>query len=466
MKNAFVGFKSKETQPTDRLTIVSLKIGSQLHLHHSILALEMKLRKSLLSLTFAILIAAPSSVLGQDIDYAKEVINELCSDIMAGRGYVNDGDNAAAFYIEEAFLKYKLENWDFDYNQTFEFPVNRFPETVEVALDGVELKPGGDFIVVPSCPSSKIELPILRIETKPRVTELGASFGVDSLTGYAVVMEDSIYKELSQFGHRPLDILKANGAKAIIRLTDKLTWAVSSTQDEIPTVVMLRDKIGNAKSVKLNIEAELKKKHRTQNVIGFIEGAEEPEKFVVFTGHYDHLGMMGKDAMFRGANDNASGIAMMLNFVKHFSQPGHRPKKSIVFMAFAGEEAGLLGSQYYVQNPLFPLDQIEFVINVDLLGTGEDGITVVNGSIHPEEFNALVELNDRNKYLKRVKKRGKAANSDHYPFSEKGVPAFFIYTMGGITAYHDIYDLPETLPLTEFEDVFKLIRDFIYHLEK
>lgn len=426
----------------------------------------MKFRKSLLSLTSVLLIGSQNCVIAQDIDYAKEVIDELCSDVMAGRGYVNDGDNAAAFYIEEEFLKHKLENWDFDYNQTFEFQVNRFPETVEIALDGIELKPGADFIVAPSCPSSKIALPIIRIENKPEVTELGASFGVDSIGGYAVVMEDSIYRELSQFGHKPLDILKANGAKAVIRLTDKLTWAVASKQDEIPTVIMLRDKIGSAKNVELNIEAELKKRHRTQNVIGFIEGTEEPEKFIVFTGHYDHLGMMGKDAMFRGANDNASGIAMMLNFVKHFSEPGHRPKKSIAFMAFAGEEAGLLGSQYYVQHPLFPLDQIEFVINVDLLGTGEDGITVVNGAVHEEAFNTLVELNDQSKYLKRVKKRGKAANSDHYPFSEKGVPAFFIYTMGGITAYHDIYDLPETLPLTEFEDVFKLIRDFIYRLEK
>ena len=78
----------------------------------------------------------------------------------------------------------------------------------------------------------------------------------------------------------------------------------------------------------------------------------------------------------------------------------------------------------------------------------------------------LVELNNRSNYVKQVKKRGKAANSDHFPFSEKGVPAFFIYTRGGIEAYHDIYDLPETLPLTEFEDVFKLIRDFIYQFEK
>ena len=176
--------------------------------------------------------------------------------------------------------------------------------------------------------------------------------------------------------------------------------------------------------------------------------------------------MMGQNAMFKGANDNASGIAMMLNMVEYYSDEKNRGKYSIAFMAFAGEEAGLMGSFHYVNEPLFPLENIRFLINVDLMGTGEDGVTIVNGAIHEDAFNSMVSINETNQYLKRIKKRGKAANSDHYPFSEKGVPAFFLYTMGGITAYHDIYDLPETLPLTEFEDVFRLIRDFNDQLQQ
>ncbi|HSU52263.1 MAG TPA: hypothetical protein VLJ41_16770, partial [Segetibacter sp.] len=64
------------------------------------------------------------------------------------------------------------------------------------------------------------------------------------------------------------------------------------------------------------------------------------------------------------------------------------------------------------------------------------------------------------KYLVKINARGKAANSDHYWFSEKGVPAFFIYTMGGIKAYHDLYDVAATLPFNEYEDLFKLILGF------
>jgi hypothetical protein len=70
-----------------------------------------------------------------------------------------------------------------------------------------------------------------------------------------------------------------------------------------------------------------------------------------------------------------------------------------------------------------------------------------------------------NHYLKEVKIRGKAANSDHYYFSEKGVKAFFIYTLGGIKAYHDVYDKAETLPLTKFEELFELITRFSDYLQ-
>jgi aminopeptidase YwaD len=77
-----------------------------------------------------------------------------------------------------------------------------------------------------------------------------------------------------------------------------------------------------------------------------------------------------------------------------------------------------------------------------------------------EHFKALQTLNEKNHFLNEVKIRGKAANSDHYFFSEKGVPSFFIYTRGGIKAYHDIYDKAQTLPLTKFDDLFHLLTAF------
>ena len=84
-------------------------------------------------------------------------------------------------------------------------------------------------------------------------------------------------------------------------------------------------------------------------------------------------------------------------------------------------------------------------------------ITVVNSTVQQRFFDQLVEINTRDGLLTAVKPRGPACNSDHCPFVEKGVPAVFIYTMGGIAAYHDVFDRPETLPLTEFEDLHRLL---------
>ena len=214
------------------------------------------------------------------------------------------------------------------------------------------------------------------------------------------------------------------------------------------------------------MKAQLKPQHEANNVIAYIAGSAQPDSFLVFTAHYDHLGGQGKAVYFPGANDNASGTAMLLELAAHYSQPQHRPNYSIVFMAFAAEEAGLLGSSYYTEHPLFPLSRIRFLVNLDLLGTGSEGMMVVNGKVHAPEYEQLQQLNQQHQYLPQLRSRGKAANSDHYPFSEKGVPAFFFYTLGGTAAYHNPNDHASQLPLTEFEDVFQLIVDFAKALQQ
>ena len=246
----------------------------------------------------------------------------------------------------------------------------------------------------------------------------------------------------------------------IIQLTEnKLTWSVGRQEMPNPIIELKREKYDfNTKEIRLNINNKFIKELKTQNVIGYVEGKKK-NKYLVFSAHYDHLGRMGSDTYFPGANDNASGVAMLLYLAKYFSE--HQPKYNIVFMAFGAEEAGIIGSKYYTEHPFFPLKDIRFLINCDIMGTGDEGITVVNGTIHKKEFKKLAILNNENHYLEKVKVRGRAANSDHYWFSQVEVPAIFIYTMGGIKAYHDVYDKSETLPLTEFNDLAKFLISFI-----
>ena len=98
------------------------------------------------------------------------------------------------------------------------------------------------------------------------------------------------------------------------------------------------------------------------------------------------------------------------------------------------------------------------------MGSGEHGITTVNGTLFKKEFELLQKINKEFDLLTKVNLRGPAANSDHYWFTEKGVPAFFIYTMGPNKHYHDIFDTYEELSFSEYEDITKLLIEFVNRL--
>ena len=242
---------------------------------------------------------------------------------------------------------------------------------------------------------------------------------------------------------------------------EKLTWAGSTRLWTNPSFTINSDKVPvNVDSVEIEVVNDYIRNYKMKNVVGKIPG-ENPDSVLVFSAHYDHLGMMGP-AIFPGANDNASGVAMLLNIAKYYTK--HKPKYSIVLMAFGGEELGLLGSDYYANNPLFPLSDIKFFINFDIAGTGDEGIQIVNSKVYSSQFDLMNTINNDLNLLPQIKVRGEACNSDHCPFYKRGVPSFFIYTLGGVKAYHDIYDKSETLPLTVFENYVKLVVEFVERL--
>ena len=187
-------------------------------------------------------------------------------------------------------------------------------------------------------------------------------------------------------------------------------------------------------------------------------GTQFPDSFLVLTAHYDHLGGMGSEVYFPGANDNASGIALLLSMAKYYHE--NPAPFTVVFIAFAAEEIGLKGSEHFVQHPLFPLKNIKFLVNLDLMGNGDEGITIVNATEFPQQFQMLLELNKADNWFSAINSRGKAANSDHYHFSENGVPAFFIYTLGGTKAYHDVYDVPEGIKMNHFDGLEAMLVAF------
>lgn len=401
----------------------------------------------------------------QDTAYVRNWVNRLCEPNLHGRGYFKDGTNAAAYEIQEELRKIGLQFWDFDPYQEFSFQVNTFPGAMHFVIDGAVLTPGRDYLVNDDSPSINGNFNLVHRDSLPEVVD-GRYIGPAFEAKTALVLNAKWFNKTQARGGVLVSSLKQAGVAAVVLPSaDKLTWSVGREQAPMPVVTVVETKWpSEAKEIKLIIEAKLEKKFRALNVMGYIEGTHQPKEFVVFSAHYDHLGRMGNEAIFPGANDNASGTAMLLDLARHYMKDENKPRRSVAFMFFAAEEAGLLGSMLYVKKPLFALQNIRFLINLDLLGTGEEGITVVNGAVHEREFELITELNAEQQLLPAVKKRGKAANSDHYPFSEAGVPAFFIYAMGPRKAYHDVDDVPATLTLAGYNPIFQLITSFLAQL--
>lgn len=397
-------------------------------------------------------------IIAQDSLYTRSIIKTLCSDHFHGRGYVKEGDHIAANFIKNEFVKNGLSTLSLDgYFQNFSFPVNTFPSKMEVKINSTSLEPGKDFIVQPESPSIKGKFDVLYINKRI------SAYKIEDIKGKWILLDTTRGENPFSKSDYQTWLSLDQHIKGIIHVVpNKLTWSVGTTQDKVPTLHLLKSVYTDQiQTIEVNIQSKFIRKYKTSNVIGYVEGKSKKDSFLVMTAHYDHLGRMGKNTIFPGANDNASGIAMLIQMGKYFALNENKLDYSILFIAFAAEEAGLIGSKYYAENPWNELSKIKFLLNMDLLGTGDEGMMVVNATEFPSAFQLLDSLNIHYNYLPKIGKRGKAANSDHYWFTEKGVPSFFCYTLGGITAYHDIYDIEKTLPLTEFESVQKLFIHFL-----
>ncbi|NND78063.1 MAG: M20/M25/M40 family metallo-hydrolase [Flavobacteriales bacterium] len=402
-----------------------------------------------------------NDLLSQNRTFLEKKAKDLSSASMKGRGYVENGLEKAAGYLHHQFDSLGLKNFKKDYCQKFKMAVNTFPEDPFVSFGGEELLVGVDYHIDPSSGDSKgIYEPL--IFSEKNVIDLPEP-GRLIIPGKKLVLvldQRNISDKDSLAMFRSLKMRHAEYLPVIVLTENKLTWSVSDEQHDHAIIEMSADAFPeDTRKVELGINAELKSEFEAMNMIGFLKGRTEPDSFIVLTAHYDHLGMMGTEACFYGANDNASGCAYLLELARHYAEKYN--KYSMVFIAFAGEEAGLLGSKYFVEQPLFPLERIKFLLNIDLMGNGDEGITVVNGTIFEEQFKWITSINKEKGLLNKVKIRGPAANSDHYWFTQKGVPSFFIYTMGGSKAYHDVNDNFDNLNFEEFPDLFVLITEFL-----
>ncbi len=411
---------------------------------------------------FYLSLIVSSLVFGQE-ELVRQWTKELCSPQMHGRGYVSGGDSIAAKYLEKEYTALGLTAVPGQSSmlQSFTFPVNSFPGDMQIRQGETEVEAGKDYIVKPNSGSFRGELNPIKITHEDydyivRRRRFLANYADNEFNSIVVSKKGLNGDSLKRFSS-VLDEL--SDLMPVVELYEKkFTWSVAREAKKFP-YILFRDSVFTDEKLTLNIENKFIKSHTANNVVAYLPAKKKTDKTIYFTAHYDHLGRMGSDIYFPGGNDNASGTAILLSLAKYFK--ANPSKYNIVFIAFAGEEAGLIGSHYYVQNPLTNLEDIRFLLNLDIMGSGEEGITIVNATLFKKAFKKFTKINKKNDYLKAVKSRGPAANSDHYFFTEAGVPAVFIYTQGHNKHYHDIFDTYEELSFAEYNDLVELLKCFV-----
>ncbi len=224
----------------------------------------------------------------------------------------------------------------------------------------------------------------------------------------------------------------------------------------------------------VQLEAKVIKEIKpTENVVGMIEGSDPllKNEVVIFTAHYDHVGIGSDGSIYHGADDDGSGTSAVLELAEAFAMNPVKPKRSLIFMAFTGEEKGLLGSAYYTQYPLIPLQKTVATLNTDMIGRvdrkyqalnnpnyvyviGSDKISAELDSLlrvaNSASENLLLDYtyndeNDPNQFYRR---------SDHYNFARNGVPVIFFFT-----GVHEDYHRPtDTVDKILFDRTAKITR--------
>ena len=211
---------------------------------------------------------------------------------------------------------------------------------------------------------------------------------------------------------------------------------------------------------------------RGENVLGYIEGSDLKDELLIITAHYDHLGMHDS-LIFNGADDDASGVSTALEIAEAFmlaKKSGNGPRRSVLIMPVSGEEKGLLGSRYYTDNPIYPLENTVANLNIDMIGRLDDwhdngnyvyliGSDRLSYDLHQvnEKMNSeyvgldldyrFNEEDDPNRYYFR---------SDHYNFAKNNIPVIF-YFNGVHEDYHKPSDTIEKIDFEKIKVITKLV---------
>ncbi|MFC2098219.1 M20/M25/M40 family metallo-hydrolase [Bacteroidota bacterium] len=419
-------------------------------------------------------------------------LSYLASDSLKGRLPGTAEDKLAALYIASEFKKAGLSFLTEDGLQPFDIITDlEIGEENYLRLGTEEYDPQLDFVPFPFTANKSLESEVVFTGYGIDFQREGITWndyeGIDVEGKWVIVLKgnpeidstSSVFNEFSNERDKAM-VASDHGAGGILFVSgpqfspddqlvdlDKREGKVSIPALNISRKVadrLLKDSGNTIESVEkqLNKErksssfstgvslagsAEVNPSHTTTyNVVAYFEGSDPERKneYIIMGAHYDHLGMGGPGSSSRrpdtldyhnGADDNASGVAALIEIAEKIAGADKKPANSYIFIAFGAEEMGLLGSKYYADNPLLPRDKTRIMLNMDMIGRLRDYQLQVGGVGTAEESkNIVTELGEKSELKISTTREGYGA-SDHSSFYAKNIPVLFL-TTGAHTDYH------------------------------
>ena len=396
----------------------------------------------------------------QDLPHFKRVVKELSSSRYQGRGYARGGANKAGRYLEKEYRKVGVDEVTL---QPFTIDINTFPGAMEMWADGKKLRAGVDFSMREYSPGVKGEFPVYHVDTLnfdggALLADLAKPENAGCLVCcdfWFTYKHREVFSKLQKAGECPNAGLLLTWAAPI-----KFFKAYGEKVVDKPIFWVTPEAIENVKSVKVNVENEFLNDYELFNVIAKVEGRRHDSCYV-FTAHYDHLGNLGRNVYYPGANDNASGTAAVVTLAEHYVR--NRPEFDMYFVAFSGEDANLRGSTYFAEHPVVPLSQIKYLFNIDMIGDDNPVLYCEVSDAGMPQYPGFEKVNREQHLFKALSRGALAANSDHYPFAVRGVPCIFLENENGnaFPHYHTPADNSKTVRWESYDPVFKLVTGFI-----
>ena len=435
--------------------------------------------------------------------YYNGVLEEISSERYNGRSVYGDGDVRAAKYLIDQlaslegivpceaagpedqsvhpYLKSLVEPGDegrwnvvegkekyLPYLQHFQFPMNVMRGAMSLSVDGVSYAPTFDYTVKEFSPTCHGFFKVTYLDEEAYRRE-----------GFMEHLSSGLYRDqfvvidwnryLETVRPDPFDKYKPwlteleNIGGIILRQEEQFPYFKARTyyQGTCPVLFVNKSFPDDAREIELHLDAEMLPTRDAHNVVAWLPGTDPScDTYYTFIAHYDHLGYMGADQVFPGANDNGSGSAMVVTLAKYFSK--HRPRHGIQFILVDAEEENLLGSFFYCENPRRPLDKIEYLIDLDMVADDSDHLATQitpGGEAGLERFR---QINAASKAPFDLVMEEMNDDSDHFSFAQKGVPGIYFETIGSIIQhYHTPRDTYQNTRDENFDRLFDMIVRFV-----